>query len=155
MSADILDEEAPRDAGRVCEHCGAKTVEYRHTFNLALASGLFKLYRRDDATSNLKYIGLTRNQWDNFQKMRYWGLVEKAGRDDGSRIGGVWRVTALGRRFIEAGEAIQRRVWTYRGNTVRFEGDHCFFLDFHAPGYEQRPSYAANAQPRQHSKGQP
>ena len=131
-----------------CECCGAKIVEYRHTFNKALAVALYRLYSMGGGPINIKALSLTRNQWDNFQKLRYWGLVTKSARDDGTRIGGAWSITFAGREFIEAGISIRRRVWTYRGDTVRFDGDTCFFRDVHDVAYECRPSYAANSQPR-------
>ena len=129
---------------KFCECCGAKIVEYKHTFSRALAVGLYKLYERSGAI-NIKELGLTRNQWDNFQKLRYWGLVAKAAREDGTRIGGCWVITQAGIDFIEKGVSIKKQVWTYRGETVRFDGDTCFFTDIHDVTYRTRPDYAEDA----------
>jgi hypothetical protein len=131
---------------KYCECCGAKIVEYKHGFSKALAVGLYRLYQHGSAI-NIKELGLTRNQWDNFQKLRYWGLVAKAAREDGTRIGGCWEITQLGIDFIEKGISIKKNVWTYRGETVRFEGDTCFFTDMHDVNYRTRPDYIEDAVP--------
>jgi len=130
---------------KFCPHCNATMVEYRHSFSKALAAGLHRIYSAQKPV-NLKELGLTRNQWDNFQKLRYWGLVGQSYRDDGVRIGGVWHITQAGIDFIERGTFIKKYVYTYRGEPVRFDGDVCFFEDVH-PDYEQRESYSANAVP--------
>jgi len=141
----LIDEKPADSSAKQCACCGAKVVEYRHSFNQALAVGLWRLYTNGGGPINLKDLGLTRNQWDNFQKLRYWGLVAKAHRDDGRRINGAWLVTPTGREFIEGGASIRSRVWTYRGKAVRFEGGHCFFRDTHDGQYEQGPDYAKTA----------
>jgi hypothetical protein len=131
-------------ANKTCDHCGAKMVEYKHNFSNALAIGLYQLYQEGKPV-NIKRLGLTRNQWDNFQKLRYWGLVEKAFGADGKRIGGCWNITLLGVDFIEKGTSIKKYVWTYRGETVRFEGNTCFFKQIHPVEYKQRSEYAQEA----------
>ena len=135
-----------------CELCNAKIVEYKHSFSKALATGLWRLYLTN-AEVNIKNLKLTRNQWDNFQKLRYWGLVAPCYRDSGSRLNGVWKITASGKEFVEKGAAIQKSVWTYRGKTVRFEGDTVFFLDIHDHQYEQRDSYSNNSRPHNDPEG--
>ena len=134
-----------RDAAR-CPTCGAKIVRYRHTMNRGLVEGLVALAEAGGEAS-LADLGLTRNQVDNFQKLRYWGLVEKVHRDDGTRVAGVWRVTHHGYRFL-VGDRVPRAVWTYRGE--------CTGMDFIAgtvearsvaPGYQYREEYARRALP--------
>ncbi len=129
---------------KVCEHCQAKMVEYKHSFSKALATGLWRLYCAGGAV-NIKDLGLTRNQWDNFQKLRYWGLVAQSYRESGTRMNGYWHITEAGTAFIEQGAGVSKSVWTYRGQTQRFEGATVFFTDTHDIEYEQRESYAALA----------
>jgi hypothetical protein len=116
-------------------------VEYRHGFSAALAHGLHSIYLANK-TINLKHLNLTRNQWDNFQKLRYWGLVQKAINENGSRNQGCWSITQKGKDFVDGKILIPKGVWTYRGETVRFEGDDCKFNDVHEPTYKQRVEYA-------------
>ena len=114
-------------------------VEYRHVFNKGLAHGLYELFAAGGGPTKLRDLRLTRTQWTNFQKLRYWGLVEK------TRTDGEWKITDKGTAFVTMGTPLQKWVWTYRGDAVRFEGDTCFFKSVHEPKYEKKPDYAANA----------
>ena len=126
---------------KLCPHCGAKMVEYKHGFNVALAIGLARTYAAGKPV-NLNTLGLTRNQWDNYQKLRYWDLVAKAERDDGKNIGGVWVVTERGEQFVNGRIKVQSHVWTYRGERVRYEGKEIGFSDRLPSDYKTRPEYA-------------
>lgn len=131
---------------KICECCGAKIVEYKHSFSHALAIGLYAIYKANKPV-NIKNLGLNRNQWDNFQKLRYWNLVSQTYRENGTRANGVWQITQAGKDFIEKATSIKKSVWTYRGNPIRHEGDSCFFVDIHPDGYKQREDYAEEALP--------
>lgn len=120
-------------------------MEYRHVMSVALLEGLTRLARKGCPT-NLKYLELTRNQWDNFQKLRYWDLVEQAVDEQGRRKGGVWRITKGGLWFLMALQAIPKRVWTYRGERIRYDGNLIYARDV-ITGYVFRDEYAAEAQP--------
>jgi hypothetical protein len=124
-----------------CEHCDAKMVSYRHAFNKGLASGLFELHISGGGPISLRNLKLTRTQWTNFQKLRYWDLVEKTGVD------GEWKITTKGNEFITSGTSIQKWVWTYRGQTDKFEGDTCFFNDIHEPKFDKKEDYVRNSKP--------
>ena len=130
----------------ICECCGAKVVEYKHNFNAALANSLHKIYVFNKPLP-LSELSLSRNQWTNFQKLRYWGLVNKVTDDEGKRINCLWQVTKRGVDFIEGRLNITKYVWTYRGDTTRFEGSEIRFKDIHEKHYKQRPEYAQEAQP--------
>jgi hypothetical protein len=138
-----------RDAAR-CPTCGAKIVRYRHTMNRGLVGGLVALAEAGGEAS-LADLGLTRNQVDNFQKLRYWGLVEKVHRDDGTRVAGVWRVTREGYKFL-AGGRVYRAVWTYRGEFECADDEDGWRVPTVsarsvAPGYQYREEYARRALP--------
>ena len=130
---------------KYCEACGAKIVEYKHSFSHALAVGLFRIYQHRGHSINIKELELTRNQWDNFQKLRYWNLVSKAYRDDGTRISGAWSITHHGIDFVEGRISIKQNVWTYRGQTMRFDGEDCLFSNAHSPKYKKRLDYSSEA----------
>ena len=88
---------------------------------------------------------MNRNQWDNFQKLRYWGLVTKAQDGDGKRIGGTWAITQAGREFVEGATTIFKVVQTYRGETTGFFGKQVTFTEAQV-GYKTRADYAADAE---------
>jgi len=132
-----------RDA--YCEHCGAKVVEYKHNFNAGMANSLWQIYLVNKPVA-LTDLELTRSQWTNFQKLRYWGLVEQCIDDISKRSNGLWRITDLGIQFIDDSDCtIAHNVWTFRGETMRFEGDFVYFSDIHEKFYKERPQYAAEA----------
>lgn len=126
-----------------CPHCGASMNEHRHTISKALINGLRKLHAQRRRT-NLKLLGLTRNEWDNFQKLRYWGLVYQV-EVDGKRQNGVWWLTQKGANFLSGAVAIPKHVWTYRGERVRYEGKVVFVGDVETTTYRKRKDYAADA----------
>jgi hypothetical protein len=128
-------------------------VEYRHSISLPLCQGLLALASsKHTKPVNIKCLGLTRNQWDNFQKLRYWGLVEK-GCVDGKHIAGTWIVTKRGYDFLAGKTKLSKSVWTYRGETVRYEGETVHvdeILDStEFRKYKQREEYAMEALPKE------
>ncbi len=129
-----------------CPCCYAKMVEYKHSFSKAQAVGLGRLFNVGKPI-NIRLLDLTRNQWTNFQKLRYWGFVEKAKDDEGNRVGGVWQITAEGKAFVKGIVPTRKSVWTYRGKTVRTEGEFISFRDIHPGDYKQQGDYAREAEP--------
>lgn len=93
-------------------------VEYRHRLNLTLLAGLRRIQDAGGGPINLSKLDLTRNQWDNFQKLRYWEVVRQV-EVNGSRKKGVWEITPLGSAFLMERTTLPVQVWTYRGTTVR------------------------------------
>ena len=124
-----------------CPHCDAKMVEYRHVFNKGLAEGLYEIFIAGGGPINLRKLKLTRTQWTNFQKLRYWGLVLPTKED------GEWVITQIGIDFIVSGKTIKKWVYTYRGESVRFDGEACIFNEIHTPKYDKKLDYVANATP--------
>jgi hypothetical protein len=124
-----------------CPHCDAKMVEYRHVFNKGLAQGLYELFAAGGGPINLRSLKLTRTQWTNFQKLRYWGLAARTKEDGG------WALTTKGFDFITQGTVISKWVYTYRGATVRFEGKNCVFDEVHPANYDKKLDYVATATP--------
>jgi hypothetical protein len=129
----------------ICECCGAKVVEYKHNFNAALANSLYKIYNFGKPIA-ISELSLTRNQWTNFQKLRYWDLVSPLKDKNGKRIGSLWEVTTTGVNFVEGKRSIFKYVWTFRGQCDRFEGELITFKEMHEKHYKKRPEYAQEAQ---------
>lgn len=129
---------------KICECCGAKMVEYKHILNKGLVSALYELgrYREPVALTELE---ITRNQWTNFQKLRYWGLVEKKRTMTGAGTG-CWFVTSIGRDFINGSIAIPQIAWSFRGESIRLEGRNILFSDIYTPEYRQRIDYARDSE---------
>jgi hypothetical protein len=126
-------------------------VKYRHHLGKGLIDGLKALFEGANGKLyhpvNLKNLKLTRNQWDNFQKLRYWGLVEQSFDHSGRRRKGFWEMTAAGSDFLLWGVAVPSTVVTYRGRPVEFCGSMVTLptaeLD---PVYLKQEDYAREAQ---------
>lgn len=130
----------------ICSHCGATMMEYRHTLSEALVIGLIRLGQYKYPV-NIKELKLTRNQWDNFQKLRYWGLCGQVKDTEGKRKNGVWGMTLRGRKFLKYEIAIPHAVYTYRGNRVRYDESNFRSIIDVLPGYRYREDYINDAEP--------
>lgn len=119
-------------------------VEYKFTLNKGLARCLFKLNRKSNSDFvEIRTIGLTTSEWTNFQKLRYWNLIEKKIEDDTGK-GGYWRISEIGIRFLTGKIQLPKSVIMYRNNKVRNEGELLSFKDI-TGGYEYRSDYVEQA----------
>lgn len=133
-----------------CHHCNAKMVEYKHSINKNMVACL-KVILEFGGVMPFKEFNnkVTYNQRNNFQKLQYWRLVQKV-KDDLSeeRIGGLWALTRFGKDFLMGLERVQRSVWTYRNQVVRFEGEAVSVSDLGFENYRQRDDYVSDQRPR-------
>lgn len=131
-------------AKKHCECCGAPMVEYKHSLSRGLLRGLYLLMRAGGGPLNLNDIELNYNQQSNFQKLKYWGLVEKSEPENAK--GGVWNITEAGRGFLYGVSVLPKTAITYRGSVVGFEGDAVLVMDV-TGGWWYRPDYAEQSIP--------
>ena len=131
---------------KYCEHCGAKMVEYKHGLSKKLCRALAMVVTRSNSTEpqEIREMGLDYSHRCNFQKLRYWGLVEKIGDKDSK--GGLWRVTERGMAFVMGKISCPRFAWTYRGDVVRHEGEPINITDI-SGGWKYRIDYARESEP--------
>jgi len=122
-----------------CPHCDATMTEYRHSLSAGLIHALAKFYKRGSPLNVHKDLGLTTNQWDNFQKLQYWGLVEKF-YVDGKRKQGTWLLTQVAIDFLQGKMMLNKSVWSYRGKFVRFDGP-LITIDDVDEKYRQKEDY--------------
>lgn len=94
---------------KYCECCGAKITEYKHNLSVGLVKSLakFTLVARNSPVVALKKVGFDNNSFNNFQKLRYFGLVE--------RKNGGWSITEKGKSFLFNKIPISDHVITFRG----------------------------------------
>jgi hypothetical protein len=121
-----------------CPCCGATIKTYTHNLNRGLLSALWKLYQKKEYSSKLKDMDITYNQRANFQKLKYWGLVEKHST-------GIWSMTYAGVEFIQGRKEIPSHVRSFHGEFNDFpEIAHLVKFDIDAvdPMYKKRVEYA-------------
>src|SRR5690606_15569639 len=127
---------------KLCDHCGAKIVEYKHGLMKGLARGLWKLAKAGGGPINLNDLKLNISQQTNFYKLRYWEVVRKA--DLSNLKDGVWVMTAIGWAFIRDEIRLSKYVWSYRGKALRVDGPRVLFSEI-TDGYKFRNEYAEEA----------
>jgi len=134
---------------KVCKCCGAKMVEYTHTFSRGLARSLWLMAGHASGV-DISTLKMTHTMLANFQKLRYWGLVERVNKD--SEKGGEWKITELGSKFVKGDTVIFKKVTTYRANVKAFSGEQITF-DEVSDGWLYRSEYKEQA--LNQIKGQP
>jgi hypothetical protein len=81
----------------ICPYCKRMMMVHRHTFSESLARILLDVAKHygpgEPFHLQKDFPFWTHNQYNNFQKLRYWGLVEKHRDFVGKRAGGFWRLT--------------------------------------------------------------
>lgn len=101
-----------------CECCEYEVVAYTHNLNAPLVDALEKIvtfYEQQQRSCNLqKDLELTKNQYNNFQKLRYFNLVEHTEKG--------WVPTYNGIGFIKGKCVVYNKVATF-GNKI-LSNDH-------------------------------
>ncbi len=133
----------------ICDHCGAKMVEYSHSLSKLLVNALVKFHKEfGQEEANLKDSSLTFNERTNFQKLKYWDLVIEG---DGHS---TWFIGPIGIMFINGFYTIKKQVVTFHGKVKRMEGPDVVFRDIVDYVYRSRESYAREAKPSENCSKQ-
>lgn len=122
-------------------------VEYKHSLSKGILRAFVKALKHADARFKFSIAdcGLTYSERENLRKLQYWGLIEKDGNKE---KGGDWIITKHGIEFATGAAMLPPRVWTYRGEVQRFEGDKISIVSI-TGGWKYRPEYAREAIPHQ------
>ena len=118
----------------ICECCGAKMVKYTHRLNKPLVSAMIRMYAKYKLSPVKISEMLSHSQVCNFQKLKYWGLVEKCENE------GFWKLTKTAETFIKGLTSIQLKVVTFRGKVVEAV-DTYVQVDDIIEGYQHREDY--------------
>jgi len=125
-----------------CECCGAKVVKYWHRLNKGLCGAIIKIYSQVGKNPIKISDILTHNQSCNFQKLKYWSLVEKVG-DQGK--GGQWKLTEDAEAFIKREISLPKKAQTFRGKTVSFSPENVYINEIFE-GYQFKEDYLKEAE---------
>ncbi len=130
-----------------CPCCQGSVQAHRHSLSSGLLAGLKRLGETEAGEANLEDLSLTRNQWDNFQKLRYWDLVEPV-KVNGKGKTGIWKITSLGRTWLNTNKrqaGVHKTAVTFRGERIRYEGPLVIPGDVD-PEYRRREDYGRDSQ---------
>lgn len=118
--------------GGHCPCCGQDVKVYRRTLTASMALALVMVHRwsrTPDAETTQRWLHVAKHlaslhtsasvgaAWHggDWSKLRYWGLIEaQAGvRPDGSHRVGLYRITDLGRAFVERRTKVPKYCYIY------------------------------------------
>lgn len=124
-----------------CECCGAKIIEYKNTLNKGMVEALKKVYSLGGKAHLQNDLVLTKNQYNNFQKLQYFDLVKKHYNDDLERVSGVWDVTQRGENFLLGKISVNLNSIVYRNVRKEYTGEKVFVDFFFDKEYKKRQEY--------------
>ena len=126
--------------GRVeCECCGQTTKEYKHKLSRQLGESLIQFFKYG-GRAKLKDLHLNYSKRTNFQKLRYFGLVEN------DRKTGIWTLTDKGEQFVRATIRVQEFVWTWNAQPLEAAGRGVLITEL-VPDYRHRIDWAIDSRP--------
>ncbi len=144
----LMSRTRPRFIDSVCPCCKRKAVEHKHSLTKVLVNGLYdfaKQYKSKARTPiQLSSLGWSRTLWQNFTKLKYWGLIEQLEPKSGS-----WVLTEKGMLFVCGLTKISKSVWTWADEVVEYEGDLLTLTEMYKgmPEYMNRLEFASIARP--------
>ena len=92
-----------------CPCCRKRATKSRRRISKRMIVSLVKMYVRGECDAKS-----LRDGSGDYAKLRHWGLVEQASY-------GRWRVTALGRQWLQGRAEVPRIAVTYNRRFVRFD----------------------------------
>jgi len=123
--------------GLECPVCTQFVKIYKRKITSSMAYTLILMYRyfkkhryeewvhMNDYLNSIEGLpGAIRNTGDN-AKLRYWGLLEEKPevRNDGSKRAGYWRITELGKKFVEGEVTVQSHTKIFNSKTYGLIGE--------------------------------
>lgn len=102
-----------------CPHCGASMSRYWHRLSKGLVQTLVKfkmavIEKQENKIHVPKEVVLTKNEYNNFQKLRYHALVAKSRNAKGDHDSGYWVLTRRGNEFLKGLITVPEKVQTFR-----------------------------------------
>lgn len=127
-----------------CPNCGASMKSFNHTLSSGIVSALIKAIRYVQRTNKNEFhlqkhlVDLTKNEYNNFQKLRFHGLVAKI---DGKA--GYWLITKRGGSFLRGELGIPKNVQTFRNKVISHSGEVVTIKMYYGkvPEFEQNFEY--------------
>ena len=85
-------------------------------------------YIAEIAVGNPRRAAAIRGDW---AKLKFWGLIEEKPemRKDGSKRIGYWRLTQLGRQFVDREVKVSSHVYIYNGEPLQRSADDQITID--------------------------
>ena len=123
----------------ICETCGSPLRKYSVPLSLGIVQALIKFHKAV-VRANLNKIhlqhdiNLTKNEYNNFQKLRYHGLVVKY-KEDGEHLAGYWLLTRRGADFLRGDIMLPKSVQVFNNKLVGKSAEVVSIKDVIKGGY--------------------
>lgn len=127
-----------------CPHCGQSIMKHRQALTKGLVGILLKVANYHKTEFHLqKDVSLTKNEYTNFQKLKFWGLVKKS-----DKISGAWSITGIGYKFLMNEIDLPYSVYTFNNRVVEQDSEKVFYKDTGVGiVYSTRPDYVRDMRP--------
>jgi len=128
-----------------CPTCGQSTDKNKHNLARMLATILMSVQDFTVPFHLQKDTNLTKNQYNNFQKLRYWELVSNHDVDSG-----YWYITDRGRKFLNGEIKIPYWVQTFNKRIVGWSDERISVQDcsnIATNTYKKKPEYLDDQEP--------
>ena len=141
-----------RPEPKTCPTCGQRVMRNHHSFSRAMANLILKTAEAYEPYEpfRLKEF-LTHVEINNFQKLAYFGLVEKHHNTKGERLFGKWALTLRAWRLIRGEERIESWVETFNNQVVERSPERIGIADTIGT-YRIPADYAKEQRPAQENK---
>ena len=130
---------------KVCPHCDALMMQYKHNLNPPLVEGLREIYNHQGVFLNVKLLDIDWVARANFTKLRFWGLIIPHMRGD-VPVDGEWKITKEGIAFVEGKIKVHKSIWYYRNKFVKFDGELIKITDVKGR-IQRKPDYVRESRP--------
>jgi hypothetical protein len=108
------------EEGATCPCCNQFVKLYKRKLNSNMAAAMISLYHADSANRRAwvhlkKYLLEKKRYFSDAPALRHWSLIEEKpeGLEDGNPRAGYYRITELGRRFVENRASVIKHTYQY------------------------------------------
>ena len=140
----------PKHHKELCPTCQRPYMKNKHTFSKSLAQILLKVahhWREGIGFHLQKDLELTSNQYANFQKLRYWRLVDYH-YENHKHKGGYWHLTHNAQYALD-GHPIHKTITTFNNKVIDVSQETVILK--HVLGFYEIPNtWAKRADPVEH-----
>lgn len=97
-----------------CPACGQPVRVYKRAIRPNMVYALRRLYDKFCPTGEAKVVDIDqrKNVVADFEKLRYWELIEEGA------FPGKWKITMYGIWFLQGKLRVNKYVWIYKGDQV-------------------------------------
>lgn len=140
-----INSQIKRGKAAKCPACTQTVKIYKRKIYTTMATSLINLYKLSPTLSyhHISEIEANRNTGGggDFAKLVYWGLVQEAPKEmeiTGKRTSGFWKITEMGKAFVEDRLKVPEYMHVYNKRLLRTTGDRVGIRDVLGEGFDYK-----------------